>query len=159
VKQRQERFSELRARRDLERAESQSVVCRIEGQNPRPARREVRCLEGDLYSVGPGGREIDTRVVYWNPPTKLTCQFHSRGMSVYVAEAVNEPRGLPANRGHDQGVSMAHRGDSEPGCQVEVSVAIHVEHIGAQSLLPDQSIFTQAKGIDTRRLVVAQVST
>jgi hypothetical protein len=159
VEQRQERFSELRARRDLERAESQSVVCRIEGENPGPARREVRCLEGDLYSVRPGSREIDTRVVYRNSPAERARQLHARGMSVYVAEAVNESRGLPANRGYDKGVSMAHRCDSEPGCQVEVSVAIHVEHIGAQSLLPDQSTFTQAKGIDARRLVVAQVST
>ena len=89
----------LRARGDLERAEGQSVVCRVEGQDPRLSRRETGRLECNLHSVGPGGREIDTRVLDRGSSTELACQPHPRGVSVNVAEAVKESRGLLTNRG------------------------------------------------------------
>ncbi len=159
MEQRQEGFSKRRARGDLERAESQSVVGRIEGQDPGLARCEAGCLERNLHSVGPGGREVDPRVLDRGSSTELACQPHPRGVSVNVAEAVKEPRGLLTNRGQNQRVSMTHGRDAETGGQVEKAVAIDVEHIGAQRLFPNKSVFTRSEGVDARGFVVAEIAT
>lgn len=73
-----------------------------------------------------------------------------------VTQPMYQKPGLVADGGDDSGVSMSHGRDAKPGGQIEIAIAIHVEDIGPQRLLPDNGGAVGSHRVDTRGLVAGR---
>ena len=141
-----------RPRSALERSQRRAMVRRREGEDFGAAAVEAARLERDLHRVGARGGKVDSRLSKRRQIAERLAEFDAGRMSIDVAQSVEEAIRLPLDRRDHDRMPVAHRGDSESGRQVEVAIAVDIEHVAAESLLPQHRGASVAQGVDPRRL-------
>ena len=141
-----------------EGAEGDPVVGGVEGEHGGAAGGEDGALDRDLDRVGAGDGEVDSRVV----DRRQGRRGARRERSARGARRRRRGRGAGAGLGRGGGdhfrVAVADGGDAEPGGQVEEAVAVDVEDVGAEGLVPDQArgvlrrVGRAGEGVDARGL-------
>jgi len=94
------------------------------------------CLDRQLDSVGSRDSESYARSRNRYSPGENGCQFGSCGMTLSVAEAVDQTTRLSSDRPHHCRVPMTDGSDAEAGGQVDVAIAVHVEYVGTERFGP-----------------------
>jgi hypothetical protein len=140
---------ELWPRGGMEGTKGEAVVRRIESNDPRATGRQQSGFERDLNGVGPGDCEVNLAVVHRHPTAETSGQTNALGMCLDVAQTVEKLARLAAHGSHHPWVSMSNGGDTKTRGQIQESIAVDIQDVGALGLLPQdvgcpgaQSIYT-----------------
>lgn len=149
-------IAKRRARGQLERTQRETMVGGLEDQDSFFAGSQESGLQGDLDSVRAGNSKEHLSIVDRCLPEELPGQLRAVRVGMDITQPMHQQPALLANGGDDRGVSMPHRRDPEPSRQIQIAIAIHIEDIGAQGLLPDKSVAVGANRVDTWGLVAGR---
>ncbi len=152
-----ERVAERRPRSEVQGAEGEAVVGRLEGHHSGPPGGQQRALDGHFDGVAAGDREIYLRLVDRRPARQPPRQLDPQRMGMDVSQPVQQAARLAADGRHDARVAVADRRHPEAGREIDVAVAVDVEDVGAARLRPEQGRRDAVRqGVDPGRLPARQ---